>query len=204
MASFTSCSSSNLQNAPPTSSTVLNNQCEKDAAATAVKDGRDFKRIHFSLETLNTRRLLARLASDEQKVGGANAKVGGRCENGVPLVATAPSLASLLRSLPSAPPIPATSSQSHVAPVVEPSPVVVAPPRPGELLQLQQEIEEMRERLRVALARRAELQTSVTTPTRGTLATISAVQAPPTATTASAKSLPADTKCQSQQANQRT
>lgn len=223
--SFTSCSSSNLQKAPPTSSTVLNNQCEKDAAiaatAAAVKDGRDFKRVHFSLETLNTRRLLARLGSAEQKVGGAkpDSDDGGRCENGGPPAPPAPSLASLLRKLPSAPPIPASSNQSRAAPAaVAPPPAPAAPPRPGELQHLQQEIEEMRERLRAALARRAELQTAVATPTGGTsvatptrvaLATVSATQAPPTATAAPAKPLPANTTCetphpQSQLANQRS
>ncbi|XP_075901314.1 glutamate receptor ionotropic, NMDA 3B isoform X2 [Nelusetta ayraudi] len=197
---------SNLHKAPPTSSTVLNNQCEKDAAtATAAKDGQDFKRVHFSLETLNTRRLLARLGGAHAKVGGAKADSGGggRCENGgpPPPPPPPPSLASLLRSLPSAAPTTASSSQLRNTPAaIAPPPAAVAPPRPGELQQLQQEIEEMRERLRAALARRAELQTAVATPTgsaelQTTVATVSATQAPPTTTAAPATPLPADTRC---------
>lgn len=218
---------------------MLNNQCEKDAAAAAaaataaataaaMKNGRDFKRVHFSLETLNTRRLLARLGSTEPKVGGAkpDSDGGGHCENGGPPVPPAPSLASLLRKLPSTPPIPTSSNQSQAEPAtlapppaaVASPPAAVAPPRPGELQQLQHEIEEMRERLRMALARRAELQTamakptggpSVAMPTRVALATVSAMQALPTATTAPAKPLPANTTCvtlplQSQLTNQRS
>lgn len=191
---------------------MLNNQCEKDtpagaaATAAAAKDGQDFKRVHFSLETMNTRRLLARLGNGEPKVGGAKPDSdggGGHCENGGPLARPPPSIASLLRKLPSAPPIPASSNQSRALPaVVAPPPAAVAPPKPGELQQLQLEIEEMRERLRVALARRAELQTAMAPPTGGpsvaipskvALATVSATQGPPSATTAPAKPLPANT-----------
>lgn len=202
LSSSSSCFSSNLQKAPPTSSTVLNNQCEKDTTA-AVKDGRDFKRVHFSLETLNTRRLLTRLGGTHAKEGGAKADSGGRCENGGPPAPQPPppSLASLLRSLPSAPPTTASSSQSRDTPAaIAPPPATVAPPRPGELQQLQQEIDEMRERLRAALARRAELQSTVATPTsrvelQTTVATVSATPVPPNTTAAPATPLPADTRC---------
>uniref|UniRef100_A0A3B4APU8 Glutamate receptor n=1 Tax=Periophthalmus magnuspinnatus TaxID=409849 RepID=A0A3B4APU8_9GOBI len=105
---------------------------------------------------------------------------GRVCENGGP----APSLASLILALPKT--SASTSSTSSAAirtnvstprTVAPPSsttappttaettpPVVVAPPRPGELEELQVQIEEMRERLKVALARRAEIQTTLAKP----------------------------------------
>ncbi|KAM9364622.1 glutamate receptor ionotropic, NMDA 3B [Pholidichthys leucotaenia] len=200
---------------PPASgvSTKWNNETNKDTVVTA-NDARDFKRVHFHLETLNTRRLLARLAASEAKGGGARAEGTGmataglglakpgagitkppagltkpgfgltrlviepnsrRCENGGP----AASLASLALSLPSSsstsapPPKSAAPAVASAAPppittppsVTEPQPQApVAPPRPGELEELQEQIEQMREKLRTALARRAEIQTTLSKP----------------------------------------
>uniref|UniRef100_A0A3Q2Q0Q6 Glutamate receptor n=1 Tax=Fundulus heteroclitus TaxID=8078 RepID=A0A3Q2Q0Q6_FUNHE len=149
-----------------------NNETSKDAPVPT--DARDFKRVHFSLETLNTRRLLARLAASETKGGGAKPDmeetIGPRggptsslCENGGP----AASLASLVLSLPSsssaklkAPP-PAAAVTSPPASASTPTP---EPPQPGELQELQEQIEQMREKLRAALARRAEIQTTIAKP----------------------------------------
>ncbi|XP_059198028.1 glutamate receptor ionotropic, NMDA 3B [Centropristis striata] len=215
---------------PPGASAKWNNEASKDAAATAaVKDARDFKRVHFNLETLNTRRLLARMATSEAKVGGAKPESDGPprpkagpnsrlCENGGP----AASLASLVLAMPSSskpkpfapPPVAVTTPPAVVAPPPKP----VDPPRPGELQELQEEIEQMRERLRTALARRAEIQTTLSTPadtvtnnpstvttTTTTTTTTTATEAPPTApqtapptappTTAPVTTLPANTKC---------
>ncbi|KAM4575412.1 LOW QUALITY PROTEIN: glutamate receptor ionotropic, NMDA 3B [Fundulus diaphanus] len=148
-----------------------NNETSKDAPVPT--DARDFKRVHFSLETLNTRRLLARLAASETKGGGAKPDMeetigpsGGPtsslCENGGP----AASLASLVLSLPSSSSAklnaaPAAAVTSPPASASTPTP---APPQPGELQELQAQIEQMREKLRAALARRAEIQTTIAKP----------------------------------------
>ncbi|XP_023194921.1 glutamate receptor ionotropic, NMDA 3B [Xiphophorus maculatus] len=171
----------------PAAAARWNNESRKETPAAA--DARDFKRVHFSLETLNTRRLLARLAVSEAKEGGAKgdraesmkprAGPSSRlCENGGP----AASLASLVLSLPSSssvrtnaphlpgvtPPIPVIT-QPHpdaTPPVPDTAPPlrVVVPPLPAELAELQQQIDQMREKLRAALARRAEIQTSLAKP----------------------------------------
>ncbi|KAK5907803.1 hypothetical protein CesoFtcFv8_005614 [Champsocephalus esox] len=204
---------------PPGVATRWNNE---DAAAVA-NDARDFKRVHFHLETLNTRRLLARMAASDAKSkpegeGPAKPNTGPKCgpifgqktgpntgpnsrlvANGGP----AASLASLVLSRQSA-------ARTNAPPpiVVAPPPVVVAPPRPGELQELQEEIEQMRERLRTALARRAEIQTTLTNtvaPETDNLSTTTTTEAPPTTspptvtlptvTIAPVMPLPANTKC---------
>ncbi|XP_047443553.1 glutamate receptor ionotropic, NMDA 3B [Mugil cephalus] len=181
------------------------------------KDTRDFKQVHFNLETLNTRRLLAHIASSDVKQGGANAEVGGAnaeggrpvklragpgsklCENGGPAAA---SFASLVLSLtssssPGPKPAPAHVTVAPRPPPVAPRPPPVAPPPPsmapptGELQELQNQIEEMREKLRTALARRAEIQTSMATNSSSPVTMTTA--ALPTA--AMASQLPANTKC---------
>ncbi|XP_060890761.1 glutamate receptor ionotropic, NMDA 3B [Labrus mixtus] len=178
--------SCNLQKAPPQSgppappapgtSARWNNETSKeDAVEAAVKDARDFKRVQFNLESLNTRRLLARISK------GSGAKCEGEgpakppaapnsrvCQNGGP----AASLASLVLSLPSSSSpsaCPNTSAPPSI--LIAPLPAIkappssnVAPPKPGELQELQEQIEQMREKLRTALARRAEIQTTLTKP----------------------------------------
>lgn len=166
-----------------------NNETSKTSKdAPVAADARDFKRVHFSLETLNTRRLLARLAGSEAKVGGAIGDteehiksraepISSLCENGGP----AASLASLVLSLPSSssaklnapPPVAKAPPLAVVTSAPVPTaPPTAAPPQPGELQELQEQIEQMREKLRVALARRAEIQTSLSKP-----------ETPPTITT---------------------
>nr|XP_046248262.1 glutamate receptor ionotropic, NMDA 3B isoform X2 [Scatophagus argus] len=217
----------------PGASAKWNNETSKDAAAATIKDARDFKRVHFNLETLNTRRLLARIATSDTKVGGAKSEGQSPskprlpnsrlCENGGP----AASFASLVLSLPSgsssssassaqpktAAPPPVAPPPVAVAPpttAVAPPATVVAPPQPGELQELQEQIEQMREKLRTALARRAEIQTSLAKPvatvtnnptpvttTTTTTATVSTTMtttgAPPSVTPVTP--LPANTKC---------
>ncbi|KAE8294731.1 Glutamate receptor ionotropic, NMDA 3A [Larimichthys crocea] len=204
----------------PGASAKWNNETSKDA--TAAKDTRDFKRVHFNLETLNTRRLLARIATSDIKGSGAKSDVGGPtklkvsnsqlCENGGPA-----SFASLVLSLPSpssssakpntlAPPSVATSqSPATVTPSTVTTPTItVVPPQPGELQELQDQIEQMREKLRTALARRAEIQTTLAKP----VATVTNSQPPVTTATTSAMTmtaasltvapvtpLPTNTKC---------
>ncbi|XP_061594928.1 LOW QUALITY PROTEIN: glutamate receptor ionotropic, NMDA 3B [Cololabis saira] len=147
------------------SSDRRNNDGNKTSA-----DGKDFKRVHFQLETLNTRRLLARITVCDAEENGAKAGDGGAanvrterdnnlCENGGP----ANLLSGLLSRLPS------SSSSSVCSPAAEtthpavpaPPPAAAAPPWPGELQELQEQIEEMRDKLRGALARRAEIQNSL-------------------------------------------
>ncbi|XP_042339956.1 glutamate receptor ionotropic, NMDA 3B [Plectropomus leopardus] len=199
-----------------------NNEASKDAAAAAAaaaataaaaipKDARDFKRVHFNLETLNTRRLLARIATSEAK--GCRAKPEGEgpskpragpnsrlCENGGP----AASLASLVLSLPSSSASSATKQKPSARPPAaaarppaavvsppatkSPPPEEVVPPRPGELEELQEEIEQMRERLRTALARRAEIQTTLTKPAEAATNNLSSVTTATTSTTGAAPS----------------
>ncbi|XP_028428289.1 glutamate receptor ionotropic, NMDA 3B [Perca flavescens] len=177
----------------PGASAKWNNEASKDAAATAAaKDARDFKRVHFNLETLNTRRLLARIATSEAKGGvakpdrvgaatlraGPNSRLGEGagpnsrlCENGGP----GASLASLVLSLPSSSSSSASCSTRHSLPNTStagapppaagaPPPAAMEPPRPGELQELQEQINEMRDKLRTALARRANIQTSLNKP----------------------------------------
>ncbi|XP_068599469.1 glutamate receptor ionotropic, NMDA 3B [Brachionichthys hirsutus] len=148
----------------PGASAKWNNEASKDAAdtAAAIKDGRDFKRVHFNLETLNTRRLLARIAASDAKAKpDGEAASRPRCENGGP----GASFASLLLSIPTAssaspPTVAVTTPPTSVVP--PPAPVV--PPQPGELEELQEKIEQMREKLRTALTRRAEIQTTLAKP----------------------------------------
>ncbi|XP_074524454.1 glutamate receptor ionotropic, NMDA 3B [Halichoeres trimaculatus] len=240
--------SCNLQKAPPPSglpappvpgaSARWNNETTKEDAAAAVKDARDFKRVHFNLETLNTRRLLARIANTDTKGGGAKGEEEGPvktpavqnssvCQNGGPA-----SLAGLVLSLSSssasssAPPsrLLASSLGAGAPPpvttpppssVVAPPPAPVVPPHPGELEELQEQIEEMREKLRTALARRAEIKTTLTKPVvtetnslavvtttttttpETTTTTAAAAAVPPRATppVVPVTTLPANTKC---------
>ncbi|XP_040896347.1 glutamate receptor ionotropic, NMDA 3B [Toxotes jaculatrix] len=183
----------------PGASAKWNNETSKDTAATSAttKDTRDFRRVHFNLETLNTRRLLARIAASDTKGGRAKGgtevpaepRVGLNSrlfENGGP----APSFASLVLSLPSsssssARPNTSANPPATVAPPLEAAaspPTVVAPPKPNELQELQDQIEQMREKLRKALARRAEIQTSLAKP----VATMTNNPPPATMTTTAA------------------
>ncbi|XP_075935212.1 glutamate receptor ionotropic, NMDA 3B [Anarhichas minor] len=190
----------------PGASAKWNNEASKAAA----KDARDFKQVHFNLETLNTRRLLARIATSDAKGGGAKSegqlpakpKAGPNsrlCENGGP----AASLASLLLSRPASS---SSSAFSSAQPDTSAPPSVAVappPPRPGELQELQEQIDQMREKLRTALARRAEIQTTLAKPvatvtdnppavTTTTTTTTTAI-APPTI--APVTPFPANTKC---------
>ncbi|KAG9343643.1 hypothetical protein JZ751_013813 [Albula glossodonta] len=98
---------------------------------------KDTKRVHFNLETLNSRKLMPRSGPEEEPGGGGEqgrpgVGPGGRpCENGGPAAPPPPA------------PTPPTSAQDR------------------ELEELQGKIEEFRAQLREALARRAELQTSL-------------------------------------------
>ncbi|XP_035269990.1 glutamate receptor ionotropic, NMDA 3B [Anguilla anguilla] len=128
--------------APPSGATAKwNNESSK-----ASRDTKDNKRVHFNLETLNSRRLLARAAPEAERGGARLSLVGRICENGGPSV---PPPRMVLPLPPSSVPTPA------------PAPSSCAPPREGELQELQERIEEIREQLKAALARRAELQTSL-------------------------------------------
>ncbi|TSM94680.1 Glutamate receptor ionotropic, NMDA 3A [Bagarius yarrelli] len=134
---------------PPGTFAKWNNESSR-----AAKELKDNKRVHFNLETLNTRRLLARVVAEggqgtsgcaseaETRAGtdsGSRSTLGGSrvsrvCENGGPVP---------LQPLP--------SSTLHLT----------DPPKNGELEELQEKIEDIRNQLRDALARRAQLQTAL-------------------------------------------
>ncbi|XP_017333106.1 glutamate receptor ionotropic, NMDA 3B [Ictalurus punctatus] len=156
---------------PPGSFAKWNNESSR-----AAKELKDNKRVHFNLETLNTRRLLARViaeggqgASGSASGAGAGSVPGGSqvsraCENGGP----AP-----LQQLPSSPP--------HST----------DPPKDGELEQLQEKIEEIRGQLRDALARRAQLQTALAKERAAAVIPLSQ-EGPPTVTATICRSLVKD------------
>ncbi|XP_030630566.1 glutamate receptor ionotropic, NMDA 3B [Chanos chanos] len=153
----------------PSSTTKWNNE----GAKASVREPKDNKRVHFNLETLNSYRLQAPPAGPEREKGrGRRGLVGSPptqlCENGGP---------SLGLSLVLSPP---ACSSGHSA-MWE-----------GELRELQGRIEEIRDQLRAALARRAELQTSLERERRENQAraltqTSQATDHPPPSTTISAK-----------------
>ncbi|XP_036833840.1 glutamate receptor ionotropic, NMDA 3B isoform X2 [Oncorhynchus mykiss] len=124
-----------------------NSENSRDAAA-----AKDNKRVHFNLETLNSRRLLARGVTKSEGDRGGEGIPGANqatrvCANG----GFGTSFANLVLSLPSASSSSIPSSSSSLG----------VPPRPGELQELQEKIDLIRDQLRTALARRAELQTSL-------------------------------------------
>ncbi|XP_023699486.1 glutamate receptor ionotropic, NMDA 3B isoform X1 [Paramormyrops kingsleyae] len=114
-----------------TSATKWNNEYSK-----ALREPKDNKRVHFNLETLNSRRLQAQATPEVRGTGGTSRGTLTLpvCENGGPGLSLLP---------------PSASSSSGPL------------PQDDELQQLQEQIEEMRGQLRAALARRAELQTSL-------------------------------------------
>uniref|UniRef100_A0A3P9D0Y6 Glutamate receptor n=1 Tax=Maylandia zebra TaxID=106582 RepID=A0A3P9D0Y6_9CICH len=87
------------------------------------------------------------------------------------------------------PPATSTPAPVTIAPPASDAPprVAVAPPRPGELEELEEEIEQMREKLRTALARRAEIQTTLTKPT------VTVTSAPSSVTTTTIMATPTTT-----------
>ncbi|XP_051957192.1 LOW QUALITY PROTEIN: glutamate receptor ionotropic, NMDA 3B [Xyrauchen texanus] len=125
----------------------------------APQDSKD-KRVHFNLESLNTRRLLPRAIVEGGQgstasvfSSGAGSLLARVCENGGP-VAQRP-----------------TSSVSSSS-----------PPREGELEELQVKIEEIRGHLKAALARRAELQTTLAKERSAATEVPATKVAPPTVT----------------------
>lgn len=124
--------------AATSTTTAWNNQ----SARASRESGKDSKRVHFNLETLNSYRLQAPPSGPERGLrrGLVGSPPTQLCENGGPalsLVLSPPSGSSSLSS---------TSGSSQWE---------------GELQELQGRIEEFRGQLRAALARRAELQNSL-------------------------------------------
>ncbi|XP_065097758.1 glutamate receptor ionotropic, NMDA 3B [Paramisgurnus dabryanus] len=138
----------------------------------AAEEPKDNKRVHFNLETLNTRCLLPRVMGEGGQGSSASFRSGPGsllarvCENGGPV----------------ARPTPSASSSN--------------PAEEGELEELQTKIEEIRENLKAALARRAELQTTLAKE-RAAAAVVTGTTAPPTVTATICPALtkePADLK----------
>uniref|UniRef100_A0AAX7V8M6 Glutamate receptor n=1 Tax=Astatotilapia calliptera TaxID=8154 RepID=A0AAX7V8M6_ASTCA len=139
--------------------------------------------------------------SELRPKAGPNSRL---CENGGPAASftnrllTLPSSSSSARHNASAPaptaaalspPATSTPAPVTIAPPASDAPprVAVAPPRPGELEELEEEIEQMREKLRTALARRAEIQTTLTKPT------VTVTSAPSSVTTTTIMATPTTT-----------
>ncbi|KAM3876302.1 glutamate receptor ionotropic, NMDA 3B [Diretmus argenteus] len=183
----------------PGTSARWNNESRQHHTEASSKDARDNKHVHFNLETLNTRRLFARATSSDPQEAGGGVRGGGEgsampstgptsrlCENGGP----AASFASLVLSLPSSS---SSTSTSTLPSSAAPPSSVVTPPRPGELQELQEKIEEIRDQLRTALARRAEIQTSLANPVA--VVTAKPSSPVPKATGTSSTPLPPNTRC---------
>lgn len=146
----------------------------------AVKDLKDNKRVHFNLETLNTRRLLARVVAE----GGQGTSGSASGARPVSASAPAPSGSQVPRVCENGGPVPLQTLPS--AP-----PQAIDPPKDGELEELQEKIEEIRSQLRDALARRAQLQTALAK--ERAAATIPLTQeGPPTVTATICRSLVKD------------
>ncbi|KTF87890.1 hypothetical protein cypCar_00001640, partial [Cyprinus carpio] len=141
----------------------------------AAQEPKDNKRVHFNLETLNTRRLLPRVMSEGGQASSTSALSSGAgsllarvCENGGPVQRPA-----------------STTVRSS------------SPSRESELEELQAKIEEIREHLKAALARRAELQTTLTKERVAATVALATTAAPPTVTATICPALtkePADLK----------
>lgn len=143
-----SCNIHRLQPPPaspqPSSATTSTTTAWNNQSARASREsGKDSKRVHFNLETLNTYRLQAPPSGPERGLrrGLVGSPPTQLCENGGP----APTLSLVL-----SPPSGSSSLSSNSASQWE-----------GELQELQGRIEEFRGQLRAALARRAELQSSL-------------------------------------------
>ncbi|XP_077059040.1 glutamate receptor ionotropic, NMDA 3A isoform X2 [Siphateles boraxobius] len=134
-----SCNIQKAQPHPPPPAAPLGSFARWNNESTkAEEDPKDNKRVHFNLETLNTRRLLTRVMSEGGQASSSSALSSGTgsllarvCENGGPIQQ------------------PTSSVRSS------------SPSKDGELEELQVKIEEIRGHLKAALARRAELQTTL-------------------------------------------
>ncbi|XP_048028216.1 glutamate receptor ionotropic, NMDA 3B [Megalobrama amblycephala] len=134
-----SCNIQKAQPHPPPPAAPLGSFARWNNESTKVtQEPKDNKRVHFNLETLNSRRLLTRVVSEGGQASSASALSSGAgsllarvCENGGPIQQ------------------PTSSVRSS------------SPSRDGELEELQAKIEEIRGHLKAALARRAELQTTL-------------------------------------------
>ncbi|XP_016308831.1 glutamate receptor ionotropic, NMDA 3A-like [Sinocyclocheilus anshuiensis] len=141
----------------------------------AAQEPTDNKRVHFNLETLNTHRLLPRImleggqaSSTSTLSSGAGSLLARVCENGGPV--QRPASSSVRSSSPS---------------------------RESELEELQAKIEEIRGHLKAALARRAELQTTLAKERATATIAPATTAAPPTVTATICPALtkePADLK----------
>ncbi|KAK7119674.1 hypothetical protein R3I94_021488 [Phoxinus phoxinus] len=168
-----SCNIQKAQPHPPPPAAPLGSFARWNNESTkAEEEPKDNKRVHFNLETLNTRRLLTRVMTEGGQASSSSALSSGAgsllarvCENGGPTQQ------------------PTSSVRSS------------SPSRDGELEELQVKIEEIRGNLKAALARRAELQTTLAKE-RAAVATANTV-APPTVTATICPALtkePADLK----------
>lgn len=151
----------------------------------ADKEIKDNKRVHFNLETLNTRRLLARIVTE---AGQGTSGSGAGTNTGSGLGSGSASSGSLLsRVCENGGPVPLRPT----TPLPSTSPGLTNPSREGELEELQVKIEEIRGQLRDALARRAQLQTALTKERAATVTTLT-TEGPPTVTATICRSLVKD------------
>ncbi|XP_066503093.1 glutamate receptor ionotropic, NMDA 3B [Hoplias malabaricus] len=164
-----------------------------NASREAAKETKDNKKVHFNLETLNTRRLLARVVAEGgQSSSGSGSGTGSGSGPGTGAGASSgtPSSGSLLsRVCENGGPVPLRPT-THLP---SSPPPVTSPPRDGELEELQEKIEEIRGQLRTALARRAQLQTALAKE-RAAAITTATPEAPPTVTATICRSLVKDSE----------
>ncbi|XP_026852596.2 glutamate receptor ionotropic, NMDA 3B [Electrophorus electricus] len=161
---------------PPTRSFAKWNNESKQTA----KEPKDNKRVHFNLETLNTRRLLARVVAEGGQGGSSSSSGSG----------SAPDGNQLLRSCENGGPAPLQPTK----PLPLSLPGLATLPKNGELEELQEKIEEIRGQLKEALARRAQLQTALAKERAAAAVTLVTPGAPPTVTATICRSLVKDSE----------
>uniref|UniRef100_A0A4W4HSK9 Glutamate receptor n=1 Tax=Electrophorus electricus TaxID=8005 RepID=A0A4W4HSK9_ELEEL len=145
-----------------------------------AKEPKDNKRVHFNLETLNTRRLLARVVAEGGQGGSSSSSGSG----------SAPDGNQLLRSCENGGPAPLQPTK----PLPLSLPGLATLPKNGELEELQEKIEEIRGQLKEALARRAQLQTALAKERAAAAVTLVTPGAPPTVTATICRSLVKDSE----------
>uniref|UniRef100_A0A4W4HQJ7 Glutamate receptor n=1 Tax=Electrophorus electricus TaxID=8005 RepID=A0A4W4HQJ7_ELEEL len=165
-----------LSTPPPTRSFAKWNNESKQTA----KEPKDNKRVHFNLETLNTRRLLARVVAEGGQGGSSSSSGSG----------SAPDGNQLLRSCENGGPAPLQPTK----PLPLSLPGLATLPKNGELEELQEKIEEIRGQLKEALARRAQLQTALAKERAAAAVTLVTPGAPPTVTATICRSLVKDSE----------
>uniref|UniRef100_W5LHP6 Glutamate receptor n=1 Tax=Astyanax mexicanus TaxID=7994 RepID=W5LHP6_ASTMX len=186
--------SCNIQKAqppqPPPPASTMSFAKWNNASSEAAKETKDNKRVHFNLETLNTRRLLARVVAEGGQGSSGSGSGSGAPSGSASSSGTASTGSLLSRVCENGGPVPLRPT----TPLPSSPPSLASPPQDGELEELQEKIEEIRGQLRAALARRAQLQTALAKERAAVVTTVTSVtsEAPPTVTATICRSLVKD------------